>query len=321
MASIRQRLTTADDIWYTPVHALHPILPFLEKGSAIWEPACGTGNLVDALHELGYRVVGTDIATGYDFLTTLLKVRYDYIVTNPPFSLKNEFLQRCYWMRKPFALLLPVSGLESARRQRLFRNGLELILFPSLISFGARRGEFGQNPHRAVAWFTNGLNIAERQHLLPDGYELLKFEKERYMTSNIETQALGGLSCFGCDRAKPGKTSEVGVNKEAICTRCYMRLYRKFGADAMSRMEHPGRIVKDMDDQEQRNKSEEQARKTFSTLMSIAGKWGFSLERRAKLIQQFPTEFADLIEAQPLLSFTFSEHRNPVNAKADDESA
>lgn len=34
----------------------------------IWEPACGKGNLVRALRHHGFRVTGTDIKTGTDFL-------------------------------------------------------------------------------------------------------------------------------------------------------------------------------------------------------------------------------------------------------------
>jgi hypothetical protein len=41
MAHHKQYLTPTDDIWYTPAHALHPPLPFLEKeiddlGASMW---------------------------------------------------------------------------------------------------------------------------------------------------------------------------------------------------------------------------------------------------------------------------------------------
>ena len=41
-------------------------------------------------------------------------VQFDCIITNPPFSLKQEFLQRCYELGKPFALLLPLTTFESS---------------------------------------------------------------------------------------------------------------------------------------------------------------------------------------------------------------
>ncbi len=59
----------------------------------------GEGNLVAGLREHGYQVEGSDIKTGNDFLVS--KRNCDVIVTNPPDSLKLEFLKRCYKLGKP----------------------------------------------------------------------------------------------------------------------------------------------------------------------------------------------------------------------------
>ncbi len=153
------RATSADD-FQTPSSALAPLLPHLKKEWKIWEPAMGEGRLVAGLRKHGYQVEGTDILTGDDFLVT--EHECNPIVTNPPFSLKLEFLERCYALGKPFALLLPLTALEGVQRQNLYRqHGVEIVLLPKRINF--------VTPHKrkssswfSTAWFTHGLNIGQQ---------------------------------------------------------------------------------------------------------------------------------------------------------------
>ena len=144
----------------TPKIALNPLLPYLEKDWTIWECAQGRGNLSNALTELGFKVIGTDILTGQDFLNWQPD-KFDCIVTNPPFSIKQKFLQRCYELNKPFALLLPLTTFETSKRQNLFKKyGLEVIFFDKRINFETPDGT-GNGAWFASAWFTNGLNIGK----------------------------------------------------------------------------------------------------------------------------------------------------------------
>ncbi len=120
-----------------------------------------------AFVKAGYVAFGTDILTGVDFLTYDPTWRYDCIVTNPPYSLKQEFLERCYELNKPFALLLPLTALETERRQRLFRKyGVEIILMPYRVKFD--RPVWTEEQRRkssswfATAWFTHGLDLGRQ---------------------------------------------------------------------------------------------------------------------------------------------------------------
>lgn len=51
----------------TPPEAIEYLVPYLRKEWVIWECAMGKGNLVRALREKGFKVIGTDITQGYDF--------------------------------------------------------------------------------------------------------------------------------------------------------------------------------------------------------------------------------------------------------------
>ena len=150
--------TNYSNDFQTPPEALYPLLPYLKKNWIIWECACGKGNLSKYLIQKGYRVIASDILTGNDFLTWQPK-EFDCIVTNPPFSLKQEFLERCYELGKPFALLLPITTFETAKRQRLFKKyGVQVIFFDKRINFETPSGK-GSGAWFATAWFTWGLNL------------------------------------------------------------------------------------------------------------------------------------------------------------------
>ena len=45
---------------------------------------------------------------------------YDYLMTNPPFSMKNQVIERVLKNGKPSALILPLDSLGGVKRHRLF---------------------------------------------------------------------------------------------------------------------------------------------------------------------------------------------------------
>ena len=154
------------DDYQTPPQALRPLLPFLKKDWTIWEPAAGSGYLADKLEQLGFGVIATDKFydkedVAWDFLTD--KPPYwDCIITNPPFSKKQQFLQRCYELGTPFALLLPLTTFETAKRQNLFKeHGLEVIFFDKRVNFETPNKIANSSSWFATAWFTWGLNIGK----------------------------------------------------------------------------------------------------------------------------------------------------------------
>ena len=155
---IPSRQGSPDD-FQTPPIALEPLIPFLNPDWTIWECAVGKGNLSKELMKKGFNVIETDILGGnFDFLTQK-PIQWDCIITNPPFSLKQEFLQRCYELGTPFALLLPLTGLEGKKRGELFRKyGIQLIIPNKRINFETPSGKGGGSWFQTV-WFCYGLNL------------------------------------------------------------------------------------------------------------------------------------------------------------------
>ena len=148
------------DDFQTPKGALAPLMPYLPK--KIWECACGEGILVGHLRSNGFQVLATDIKDGHDFLSWMPdRNSFDCVVTNPPYSLKDAFLKRCYLLEKPFALLLPLTTLEGKRQMWLEEYGIEIILLNKRINFITPSGQ-GSGSWFATAWFTNGLNLGKQ---------------------------------------------------------------------------------------------------------------------------------------------------------------
>lgn len=121
----------------TPAYALDPLLPYLLPSWRIWEPACGSGRIVRALEAQGWQAYGTDILTDHNFFFgSPLLFDWDAIVTNPPYSIKPEWIRRCYDLGKPFALLVPVETIGTGEVQRMMeRYGAELLLLNKRVNF------------------------------------------------------------------------------------------------------------------------------------------------------------------------------------------
>jgi hypothetical protein len=139
MHSLQKRLSKkGSDDFQTPEAALLPLLPFLRPEWDIWEPAAGEGSIVVCLKAHGYVVYHSDIrprlrdTLAYNFLASTQAVADELtvgaIVTNPPYSRKTEFVEACYRLDRPFALLLSLTALETSRRARCWREGLEMLV-------------------------------------------------------------------------------------------------------------------------------------------------------------------------------------------------
>lgn len=142
------------DNLYTPPEAIYPLLNYLPMTGTFWECTdFGTSNITKVLMASGRNVIGTDIINGFDFLKEDQTKDFSVIITNPPYSLKDVFLQRCYDYHKPFALLLPLTALEGIKRNKMFNKyGVSIIVLDKRVDFTGK----GSNWFNA-SWFTWGL--------------------------------------------------------------------------------------------------------------------------------------------------------------------
>lgn len=129
-------ITVKKDEYYTPAYAINPILKYVPAGAVVWCPFDTEDSLfVKMLRDRGCSVIATHIFNQEDFFN--LDIECDYIISNPPYSLKNEVFSRLFGLEKPFAMLVGVVGLfESQLRFELFRdNQFEVMYLNRRVSY------------------------------------------------------------------------------------------------------------------------------------------------------------------------------------------
>ena len=154
-----------NDMLYTPYESIYPILKYIPKTGSIWECTdCGKSKIAEVLKNNGYTVHSSDIVGGFDFLKDKPDFEFDMIITNPPYSLKDDFIEKCYEYEKPWGLLLPLTALEGIKRGNMFREkGISLVVFD-------RRADF---TGKGANWFNSSWFL----YNMPLGNEKLVFEK------------------------------------------------------------------------------------------------------------------------------------------------
>ena len=127
---------TKDDEFKTPAYAVKPILSYLPKDKIYWECTDnGTSNISAVLRANKYKVIST-YKQQFDFLIDEPNFKFDILITNPPYSLKTQFLERAYNLNKPFAFLMPITTLEGSKRNRLFKQyGIQILVLDKRVNF------------------------------------------------------------------------------------------------------------------------------------------------------------------------------------------
>lgn len=132
-------ITNKQDEYYTPPYAVKPILKYITGWPAtVWCPFdTDESHFVKMIREEGHTVINTHLSSGHDFFTYEPSQNYDYVISNPPYSLKGQVFERLFHLGKPFAMLVGVVGLfESKNRFCMFRdNVFEIMYMDKRIAF------------------------------------------------------------------------------------------------------------------------------------------------------------------------------------------
>ena len=133
------------DFYATDPKAVHKLLlKYSINGSEILEPCIGNGNIANAIKDFynnkGLNITGVDIVDrGYpntivhDYLTWKTDKKFDCIITNPPYSLAKEFVEKSMTLLNDdydedgypngqLIMFLKIQFLEGAKRKELFEK-------------------------------------------------------------------------------------------------------------------------------------------------------------------------------------------------------
>lgn len=129
-----------NDEYYTPNYAINPLLKYLKPNSKI----CCPFDTIESNYFKVFSLNNHSVSTSHlhyseDFFQWRKSYfdEFDYIISNPPYSLKFEVFNRLFEIGKPFAMLVGLVGLfESQKRFNLFNsNDFEIMYFDKRIAY------------------------------------------------------------------------------------------------------------------------------------------------------------------------------------------
>lgn len=116
------------DFYATDPKAIDLLLEREDFSPSILEPACWMGHLSERLEQHYYLTHSSDIVDRWYGVVQDFFTRYEWdwdIITNPPYSLAQEFIEHALKITKPWAkvaMFLKIQFLEGKRRKELFEK-------------------------------------------------------------------------------------------------------------------------------------------------------------------------------------------------------
>jgi len=164
-----------NDLYETSECATLALLRVEQLPKRIWEPACGRGAIVRVLRAHGHEVLASDLIDYGDptcfyrrdfLLEHKLPKCCECILTNPPFSLAEEFVEHALELCPHVIMLLRLAFLESERRSRILDTGslARIHVFRRRLPMMHRDSWTGPKASSAMAfaWF-----VWDRGHIGP----------------------------------------------------------------------------------------------------------------------------------------------------------
>jgi hypothetical protein len=162
------------DFYPTPPEVTQAFIAACPLPDGLWcEPAVGDGHIIEAVGKREAwatfdvrdvtRHALSDHHEQLDFLTLDEGIRFDVIITNPPFYLAEEFVRKALKHADHVAMLLRLAFLESRRREAFHAE------YPADVYVLSRRPSFqanGATDNSAYGWFVWGPERGGRWSLL-----------------------------------------------------------------------------------------------------------------------------------------------------------
>jgi hypothetical protein len=151
------------DYYATDPKAVELLLELEQFSPVIWEPACGEGHISKVLQAHGYEVISTDLVyRGFgdpetlDFLKETLDGFEGDIITNPPYSVGLEFVQRALESVRPggkVAMFLKVQFFGRTEAGGSLRIPPPRIVYISRSRLACyKNGDMSVKPESAIAY-------------------------------------------------------------------------------------------------------------------------------------------------------------------------
>lgn len=149
------------DEFYTPRYAVLPITKYIKPKSTIWCPFDTEDSMFyKEFTAQGHDVKCTHVWNNQNFFD-ITPPSCDYVISNPPYSIKAEIFERLFSIGKPFAMLVGIVGLfESQKRFDLFKsNEFEVMYLNKRVSYfeSYESQKPALNPPFSSVYITSGI--------------------------------------------------------------------------------------------------------------------------------------------------------------------
>ena len=121
-----------NDYYATPRSSVESLLDNEKVGGLILEPCVGGGHVADVLKTVATKVncidsvdLGYEGTAEFNFLKLVPAPKYDWVVTNPPYKLAQEFIEQSLKSVKEngkVAMFLKIQFLEGVKRKAFFEK-------------------------------------------------------------------------------------------------------------------------------------------------------------------------------------------------------
>lgn len=137
---LKAKTDKASDEVYTPDYAVLPLIKYIEtfikkENITIWCPFdTEESEYVKILSKIKHvSIIYTHIDNGCNFFDYEPE-EYDLIISNPPFSIKDDIIKRLDELDKPYAILLPLPSLQGKKRFEYIKN-CQALIFDERINY------------------------------------------------------------------------------------------------------------------------------------------------------------------------------------------
>lgn len=119
-----------DDEYMTPKKLWEDVADYLPTNGemVVYEAFYGNGMSGQYLSELGCTVIQGPHVDFFNRESAISPDKYDCIISNIPFSMKKEVLERLRELDKPFMIIMPASTMFTQYLREIFESDLQVIV-------------------------------------------------------------------------------------------------------------------------------------------------------------------------------------------------
>ena len=143
-----------NDNYTTPFEAWELIFKYIKRDK-VWCPFFCKGDLSLHLDKLKINYIHID----KDFFT-YEPDEWCCVIDNPPYSNKQQVIERLELLKKPYAILIPIDSLERKYMSKILKNKTDYTIIIPSVRYSFKEGKV--TPPFKTVWFCVGFGLGKQ---------------------------------------------------------------------------------------------------------------------------------------------------------------